>query len=82
MLAITPVKSNRGNEGVGNIQRQEDESLVSLFLAAVDERGRVEVAVLLVVVLRGEDEGRQPALVMLACIGCKGVREKHTGMRR
>jgi hypothetical protein len=62
------VKSNQVNEGMRNIQSQEDESLVSLFLAAVDERGRIEVAVLLVVVLRGEDEGREPAWVPLACI--------------
>jgi hypothetical protein len=54
---------------VRNIQCQEDESLVGLFLAAVDERGRVEVAVLLVIVLRGEDEGREPASILLACIG-------------
>lgn len=46
--------------GEGEEKSQEDECLISLFLAAADERGRVEVAVLLVVVLRGKDEGREP----------------------
>lgn len=44
-----------------NIQSKEDERFIGLLAAAGYTRRSVEVARVLVVVLGGEDEGRQPA---------------------
>jgi hypothetical protein len=48
-------------EKEANIQSQEDEGLVGLLAAAAYAGWGIEVARVLVVVLRSEDEGSQPA---------------------
>jgi hypothetical protein len=47
--------------GKTNIQSKEDERLIGLLAAAGYTRWSVEVARVFVIVLSGEDEGRQPA---------------------
>lgn len=50
----------------GEDEGQEDEGFVGLLLRAGQARGRVEGAVVPVVVLRGKDESREPAVVMVS----------------
>ena len=49
-----------GEKG-GSIQSQEDKRLVGLLLGTAMVWGRVEEAVVAVVILGGEDEGCEPA---------------------
>lgn len=55
-------RSNGWRKEKPNVQGEEDEGLVGLLPAAGYTGWGVEVARVLVVVLRGEDEGSQPAM--------------------
>lgn len=55
------MENKEGQGRNGDIQRQEDKRLVGLLLGAGAAGGSVEVAVRFVVVLGGEDEGREPS---------------------
>lgn len=44
------------------LQRKEDEGLACQLQVAATSRGRIQLAVRLVVVLGGEDEGREPQI--------------------
>jgi hypothetical protein len=55
-------RSNGGRKEKANVQGEEDEGLVGLLPAAGYTGRGIEVARVFIVVLRGEDEGSQPAM--------------------
>lgn len=57
----------------GKDEGQEDEGFIGLLLGAGQAGGRVGAAVVPVVILRGKDESREPAVVMVS-ISTEGYR--------
>lgn len=87
MLRVISIGSrqeiNQIREGWGaDVQGQENEGLVRLLAAARYAGRGFEEAGVQVVVLGGEDEGREPPVFDVSCC-CLGTEcERHTGMRR